>query len=144
MQNSTNDNAGGGALDFGLVLVVGSSPVNRVVVTRIGERAGFRVMATTPDRAGAALGDPLPALVVIDGGADDGECDPFIDALDGLRRPVSGRGALLVILLSSQRSAAADRQGAVDAVIAKPIVPEALQPVMQDMVRDLQRRHSGA
>lgn len=143
MQNSMNDNADGAALDFGLVLVVGSSPVNRVVVSRIGERAGFRVVAATPDQAGAALSDPLPALVVVDGGADDGECDPFMDTLDGLRRAVSGRRAPLVILLSSHRSADPDRQGTVDAVIAKPIVPEALQPVMQDMIRDLQRLHSG-
>lgn len=143
MQNSTNDNAGGATLDFGLVLVVGSSPVNRIVVSRIGERAGFRVISTTPDRAATALSDPLPILVVLDGGADNDECDPFIDELDRLRRPVSGRRAPLVILLSNRQVPAPDREDAVDAVIAKPITPEMLQPVMQDMISDLKQRHSG-
>ena len=144
MQDSTDDNAAGAALDFGLVLVVGSSPINRIVVSRIGERAGFRVVSAAPDRAWAALSDPLPALVVVDGGADSGECDPFIDELDGLRRPVAGRRAPLVILLSGHRAAHPGRRSVVDAVVAMPITPETLQPVMQDMIRDLQRLHSGA
>lgn len=143
MQNSTNDNTAAAALDFGLVLVVGSSPVNRVVVSRIGERAGLRVVSTTPDQVGTALSDPLPILVVLDGGADNDECDLFIDELDRLRRPVADRRAPLVILLSNHRTPDPDRESAVDAVIAKPIMPDTLQPVMQDMIRDLQRLQSG-
>ena len=141
MRNSSDDEADGAisgvgpAIDFGLALVVGSSPVNRVVVSRIGERAGLRTQNATPQQALAALSGPLPALVILDGGADGREGDAVIAHLAPLRRPVSGRLAPLVILLSGHHPETPPAD--VDAVVAKPIIPDRLQPVIHDLIGHL-------
>lgn len=148
MQNSIDDDSGdanddasgGAAIDFGLILVVGSSPINRIVISRIGEKAGLRTVCATPDGARAALGDALPVLAILDGGADDRECDRLLDHLAGLRRFVAGGHAPMAIFLSNRAATAQPgRHAAIDKVMAKPVMPDRLQPVIQEMVDRLQR-----
>lgn len=47
--------------DLGLVMVVGTSPINRVVVCRIVERAGLRALGETPGNACHAMLRHRPA-----------------------------------------------------------------------------------
>lgn len=142
MSNSNNENGSvtfsgvDEVIDFGLVLVVGSSPVNRIVVSRIAERAGFRAVCQTPGEAHLSLSGRLPAMVIVDAGAQDRECEPLAERLVRLRHSVSGRLAPLVLLLGTGNAAAPQLCGrnVVDAVIAKPITPDRLQPVIRDMI----------
>lgn len=141
---SRDDAASGGGqahdADFDLALVVGSSHVNRIVVSRIAERAGLRVLAETPDSAGVALASKLPGTVILDGGADNRECELLMESLAAQRRAAGGR-APFVILLSNTNPAPGQppKGGTIDAIVAKPITPERLQPLirsMMDRVRD--------
>lgn len=148
MQNSIDDNADGAdvtdatGIDFGLVMVVGSSPINRIVVSRISEKAGFRTICTAPEEARAAFGEVLPVLVILDGGDDNRECARIIEHLSGVRRPVTGGLVPIVIFLSS-RTATVQPGGnaAIDKVVAKPVMPDRLQPVIQEMIDRLQQPH---
>lgn len=147
MQSSCDDNDGdapagaGPAMDFETALVVASSPVNGVVVSRICERVGLRTVCMTPEHAQTALPDPLPVLVILDGGADNRECSAVTERLAQLRRPVADRLAPLVILLCSHNDAALPpvEDDVVDMTMAKPILPDRLQPVLCEMIDGLRR-----
>lgn len=148
MQNSTDDNrdgAGvnaGSAIDFGLALVVGSSPISRIVVSRISERAGLRTVSAAPDEAKAAFGEALPVLVILDCVAENRECARLLDHLARLRRFVDGGHAPMVIFLSDRAATARPgRHAVIDEVVAKPVMPDRLQPMIQEMVDRLQRPH---
>ena len=52
--------------DLSQVLVVGRSPVNCVVVTRILERSGLKTASETPGTALDALGTIRPGTVILD------------------------------------------------------------------------------
>lgn len=118
-----------------LVLVVGNSPVNRVVVARIAERVGLQALSETPDSAATTLLSRLPATVILDGGPEDGDCAALMESL-GSRRLATGGRSPLVILLSNRTRPADDRPagGIIDAVVTKPIIPDRLQPLLQDMM----------
>lgn len=152
MSDSCNESGGavlggeGDAIDFGLVLVVGSSPVNRIVVSRIAEQAGFRAACRPPDAAAACLSGRLPAMVIVDGGAEDREYEPLAQRLADLRRPVAtSRQAPLVVLLGKGGATVPHLCGRniVDTVVAKPITPDRLQPVIRDMIEQLRKPGHG-
>lgn len=127
--------AGVPPVDFSQVLIVAASSVNRVVVSRIVERSGLKARSETLDAAEKALGTTFPGVVILDGGADNRECDGLLAAISTLRQ-VSGRPVPGVILLCT-RLAEAERDqhsALIDAVVAKPITPERLQPVMLDLI----------
>ena len=123
------------ATDFGLALVVGSSPINRIVVASIAERAGLKVVAETPETAGAALNARRPGTVILDGGADDRDCERLMEGLAAQRLAGGGRTPF-VILLSNRNSSEAlpPRGGTIDAIVAKPITPDRLQPLIRSMM----------
>lgn len=115
--------------DFSKVLVVGRSRINLVVVSKIVERTGLRPIPESPEMAGKTLKTIVPGAVVLDGGADNKDCDDLLSDLEAMRR-ASGKPS--VILLSTKTGAAGDVEvsGVIDAVVAKPITPELLQPVL--------------
>ena len=126
--------------NFDLALVVGTSHVNRIVVSRIAERAGLKVVAETPERASATLLEKLPGTVILDGGADNRECERLMESLAAQRLAAGGRSPY-VILLSNANPAPDQppRDGIIDVIVAKPITPDRLQPLirsMMDRVRD--------
>lgn len=123
------------AIDFSLALVVAASHINRIVVSRIAELAGLKVLAEAPDSAGATLAARRPGMVILDGGADDRECEPLMESL-AAQRLLSGGQVPFVILLSTANPAAGQPPtgGTLDAVVAKPITPERLQPLIQSMI----------
>ncbi|WP_292417026.1 response regulator [Mesorhizobium sp.] len=121
--------------DFSKVLVVGKSSINRVVVSKIVERSGLKPISEPPETAEKALARQIPGAVILDGGPDDKDCDRLLSGIDALRR-ASGKALPCVILLST-RNGTPDSLGlssVVDAVVAKPITPERLQPVIDRLV----------
>lgn len=141
MPNPSLDDASGAhgharaTADFNLALVVGSSPVNRIVVARIAERAGLKVLAETPDSAGVALATRLPGTVILDGGADNRECERLMESLAAQRLAAGGK-APFVILLSNTNPEPGQppKGGTIDAIVAKPITPDRLQPLIRSMM----------
>ena len=122
-------------VNFDLALVVGSSPINRIVVSRIAERAGLKVLVEEPGTAEATLAAKLPGTVILDGGADNRECEQLMESLAAQRLAAGGR-APFVILLSNANPAPGQppKGGTIDAIVAKPITPDRLQPLIQSMM----------
>ncbi|RWN01310.1 MAG: response regulator [Mesorhizobium sp.] len=121
--------------DFTRVLVVGKSPVNRVVVSKIVERSGLKPISESPEAAATTLRSLIPGAIVLDGGADNKDCDALMSGIDALRR-ISGGSRPSVILLST-KSGTPESLGlssVVDAVVVKPITTERLQPVIDQLI----------
>jgi CheY-like chemotaxis protein len=116
-----------------LVLVVGRSRINTVVVSKIAERSGLHSVAELPERAWEALRGTLPALVILDGGAANGDCEELMPQLGKLRQRV-GRPAVILLSTGNFTEVAPAYAGVVDAVVSKPILPELLQPVVDRLV----------
>jgi CheY-like chemotaxis protein len=117
------------------VLVVGKSQITRVVVSKIVERSGLHPVSESPENAQRTLAAVRPGTVILDGGADNCDCNHLFDAISAQRR-VSERNMPRVILLSNRLGTP---QGltlgpTVDAVVAKPITPESLQPVVDRLL----------
>jgi CheY-like chemotaxis protein len=122
--------------DVRRVLVVGTSSVNCVVVARILERSGLGAVAKSPEEAVEALLDLRPGIVVLDGGANNSDCDDVLARIAEWRTEFGKAFPRVVFLsmrgVSPQNEALAH---AVDAVVAKPFTPESLQPVVDRLLR---------
>ncbi len=114
-----------------LVLVVGESPVNSVVVSRVVERMGLKVRSERPDVAAATLLAMKPAVVILDGGPENRDCDTLLEDLRKRREETAGVFPA-VILLSTANKGAEDAPIApvVDMVVSKPITVDRLQPAI--------------
>ncbi|WP_027055043.1 response regulator [Mesorhizobium erdmanii] len=117
------------------VLVVGKSPINRVVVSKIVEQSGLRPIAESPDMAVKTLRMLVPGVIVLDGGADNKDCDTLMSGIETLRR-ASGKSLPSVILLSTKTGTpeSLGLSSVIDVVVAKPITPERLQPVIDRLI----------
>lgn len=137
-RDDTNDGALAGAdeaVDFGLALVVGSSSITRVVVSRIAERAGLRTDCRTPEEAQPVVAGRVPAIAILDGGVDGRDCDGLVQHLSALRRAVGQTWAPLLILLDNTlRATREPGDGIVDVVLSKPVTPDRLQPIIRDLI----------
>lgn len=113
------------------VLVVGKSPVNRVVIAKIVERSGLKPVSESPEQAAKSLSSLVPGMVILDGGAGNNDCDQVLALLRDRRR-VSAKNLPAVILLSTATAdaSALTANPGVDAVVAKPITTETLQPTI--------------
>lgn len=122
-------------MDFSRVLVVGKSPINRIVVSKIVEGAGLKPISESPETAAKALQVFLPGTVVLDGGADNKDCDCVLGGIAAVRN-AAGSATPAVILLSNRTgtSESLDLHDVVDVVVAKPITPEQLQPIIDRLV----------
>ena len=117
------------------VLVVCKSPINRVVISKIVERSGLKPISESPDTAAKILRSLIPGAVVLDGGADNKDCDNLMASIDALRR-ASGKSLPAVILLSTKNGTpeSLGLSSVIDVVVAKPITPERLQPVIDRLI----------
>nr|WP_095088569.1 response regulator [Mesorhizobium sophorae] len=117
------------------VLVVCKSPINRVVISKIVERSGLKPISESPDMAVKILRSLIPGAVVLDGGADNKDCDNLMASIDALRR-ASGKSLPAVILLSNKNGTpeSLGLSSVIDVVVAKPITPERLQPVIDRLI----------
>lgn len=122
-------------MDLSHVLVVGKSPINRVVVSKIVEKSGLKPISETPEMAAKTLRTLVPGAVILDGGADNKDCEVLMPGIGAMRRK-SGRSLPAVILLST-RIGTAESLGlanVVDVVVTKPITTERLQPVIDRLI----------
>lgn len=126
-----------GAADLELAFVVGSSRVDRIVLTRIAERSGLQVVALEPGRAKEMLIARRPGTVLLDGGADGRECDDLIPTLMALRDTAGADRPFIVYLSNRPSDAGASRHKVFDRVVSRPITPDRLQPLI---VASLERR----
>ena len=113
------------------VLVVGSSAVNCVVVSRVVERMGLKVRVERPENAALALRDTTPAIVILDGGADNQDCDGLLGDLQKTRE--ASEGALPAVILLSTANVSPDTLAApaIDMVVSKPLTIDRLQPAIE-------------
>ena len=121
--------------DFSKVLVVGNSQINRIVVSKIVERSGLKPVSEAPATAVRVLPVLFPGVVVLDGGANNKDCDCLMAGIAALRR-ITGKNVPSVILLTNRNTTVdeATRSGAIDAVVTKPFTTEQLQPVVDRLV----------
>lgn len=77
----------------------------------------------------------MPGVIVLDGGSDNRDCDNLMSGIETLRR-TSGKSLPPVILLSTKNGTpeSLGLSSVVDVVVAKPITPERLQPVIDRLI----------
>jgi CheY-like chemotaxis protein len=116
-------------------LIVCRSQINRVVVAKIIERSGIKAHSAAPEDAARLLGALKPGLVILDGGADNRDCDVLMASLVDQRRIGDGSGPSVILLSTRTGTPTGITIGSpVDAVVAKPITPESLQPVVDRLM----------
>lgn len=123
------------AVDFSNVLVVAKSPINRIVVAKIVQQAGLRPVMEAPETAAHAPGGFNACVVILDGGPNNADCDGLLSHIAALRR-VTGRALPAVILLSNRvgTTTSLGLSEIIDEVVAKPLTPEKLQPVIERLI----------
>jgi CheY-like chemotaxis protein len=123
--------------DLSRVLVVGNSQINRIVVSKIVERSGLKPISEKPIPAVRMLPLLFPAIVIMDGGPDNTDCDELMPGILALRR-ISAGETPGVILLSSCNSNLA-LSNAIDAVVTKPFNTDQLQPIVDWLLEQARR-----
>ena len=129
------------AADLAAVLVVGKSNITRVVVSKIVERSGLRPVAEAPRDAPAHAGArdarhrssstaaPTIATATI---------STLASAISAARPAVTCR-AVILLSTSNGTPETLSLGPVVDAVVAKPITPENLQPVVDRLLETVRR-----
>ncbi len=137
---SRRDPAIGIAPDPARVLVVGTSQINRIVISKIVERSGLRPVTETPMTAIRVLPLLFPGLVILDGGSVNEDCAALIPGILALRR-IAGRDVPAVILLSNRNGSPESLalSTAIDAAVAKPFNTDQLQPVVERLLERIRR-----
>lgn len=118
-------------LKAGVVLVSSSSNVNSIVISRLVSRAGFKALTASPEDAWTRFTEARPALVILDGGHDNEECAAFLGEWRVHEQPRSARAGLIFLSTRPLDEDQAAALGAPDAVVAKPITDEILQPAIR-------------
>ncbi len=77
----------------------------------------------------------FPGLVILDGGADNLDCQAVIGGIAALRR-ISGNTLPAVIMLSTRNGdpGSLELSQLIDAVVTKPFTTDQLQPVVDRLV----------
>ena len=121
--------------DLSKVLVVGNSQINRIVVSKIVERSGLTPVSESPTTAVRVLPMLFPGVVVLDGGADNRDCDCLMAGIAALRR-ITGNTVPSVILLTNRNTTMdqAACSDTIDAIVTKPLTTEKLQPLVDRLV----------
>ncbi|MEQ1953905.1 response regulator [Mesorhizobium sp. CN2-181] len=116
-----------------MVLLVGRSRINAVVVSRIVQRSGLHSISEPPERAADVLASMQPALVILDGGSKNADCEDLMPSIRAMRRTV-GRPAVILLSTGNFAEITPAYADIVDAVVSKPILPELLQPIVDRLV----------
>jgi CheY-like chemotaxis protein len=130
---------GGQTANLSLALVVCSSAINRIVVSRIAEQASLKVACETPQRATEALFARQPGLVILDCCSNHEEFHTIAPAIVDQRRASGSRLPMLIVLSTKNLPADSPFTHIADAIIAKPITPDALQPKIEQLVEDARK-----
>jgi len=126
------------------VIVVSTSQVNLIVLSRIVERARLKAVNCEPERAGAHIARIDPLIVILDGGSDMRECDAALGPIAVQKRMSDGaRPHVVLLTVRNVQPDAVDMGGLIDSLVAKPVTPERLQPLIET-VRDRWSSYSSA
>ncbi len=118
------------------VIVVSASPVNLIVLSRIVERARLKAVSCEPELAGPHIARIDPLMVILDGGSDMRECDAALAPIAAQKRLSDGaRPHVVLLTVQNMPQDAVDLGGLIDSLVAKPVTPERLQPLIET-VRD--------
>ena len=117
-------------VDHVKVLVVAKSPINRVVICKIVENCGLKPISETPETAVNTLLRLIPGIVVLDGGHDNRDCEALIGQIEALRRTTGAYPSVILLSIRNDASEKPQLSNVINAVVVKPITPEALQPVV--------------
>jgi len=134
-QDMNQDDVAAQEMDFSTVVVVARSPVNRIVLAKIIERASLKAVVEQPETAAAVLRSHVPGVVVLDGGVDNRECEQLSETIAAAR--CAGGGTLPAVGMLSSRVGTPRSLGLpdiVDVVVAKPITPEKSQPGIERLI----------
>jgi CheY-like chemotaxis protein len=129
----------GQAANLSLVLIICSSPINRIVVSRIVEQTGLKTVCEPPQAAVEAMFSRRPGLIILDYGPDDEEHHRIAPAIVDYRRASGSTLPMLIVLSTKSLSPDSPFANIADAVVAKPITPDALQPKIEQMIEDARR-----
>jgi CheY-like chemotaxis protein len=124
----------GSGLNSALVQIVSSARINALVVSKIVERCGLKAFSTGLNDALTQYRERLPGTVILDGGATNRECDDLLDALMTSACALKGRPAILFVASRPLSEEEETELGPPDAVVAKPVTPESLQPAIRRLV----------
>jgi CheY-like chemotaxis protein len=124
----------GHGLDCALVQIVSSARVNALVLSKIVERCGLKAFSTGISDSLTQYRERLPGTVILDGGTTNRECDDLLDALLTSACALKGRPGIVFIASRHLSEDEAAELGPPDAVVAKPITPESLQPALRHLV----------
>ena len=134
------DAAIGASANLAAVLVIGKSNITRVVVSKIVERSGLHPVAELPQDGQSAMSRVCPAPLSSTAAPTIATAITFTPHLSDQRR-ASGRNVPRVILLSTSTATPETLSlgPVIDAVVAKPITPESLQPVVDRLLETARR-----
>lgn len=125
------------AIDFGLALIVATSAITRIVVSRIAEQAGLRTHRQTPREAQPLIAGHIPAIALLAGGTDGHDCDGVLEQLRAIRQHTGPAQAPRLVMLTNQATMKLHHD-VVDATVLMPVTPDKLQPVIRDLMDRLQ------
>lgn len=115
-----------------VAVLVAASPVNRIVISRILERCGLRVIAAEPPSTAHACAREPVAMVVLDCKGDGSEHEDLLAKLTGLGS--TNGGAPRIVLLATKSARAEASANGIDAVLAKPVTEDKLQPLVERLL----------
>lgn len=122
-----------------LVMVIASSAVDRVVVSRIIERAGLKVATCAADTAPELLQRTMPCVVVAEQGTGEAERAALRNVAETRARSAAGLPFVIALSRPGLPSTGRGDDGDADAVIAMPITPDGLAPVVLKLVEQARR-----
>jgi CheY-like chemotaxis protein len=131
------DPSSGALLGHGLghpetVVVVSRSPVNLIVLSRIVERARLRAVNCDPSHADREIASRDPLMVILDGGPDLHDCDQALPSISARKSLSAGARPHVVMLTTRNMSGdTLDKGDLIDSLVAKPVTPERLQPLIE-------------
>lgn len=125
------------SVDFGLALVAAASPITRLVVSRIAERAGLRTHSHTPEEAWQVTPGRIPAIALLAGGTDGSDCNELLEQLIKIRHKTGPVQAPRLVMLMNKIPVHPHRS-MIDAMVIMPATPDRLQPIIRDLMDHLQ------
>lgn len=77
-----------------------------------------------------------PGTVILDGGADDLECDEVLKELAAMRSQGKSRLPIVILLSNSSNKPSKPQSDFIDAVVLKPVNPDRLQPLILNLLAE--------
>ncbi|WP_198174306.1 PleD family two-component system response regulator [Mesorhizobium xinjiangense] len=118
-----------------LVVVVGRSKVNYVVISKIVEYMGLRAVCGLPEQAATMLQRHAPGLVILDISRSDRDWNDVLQAVSdrAVNVPSSAPG-VIALVTEKPDTKLANALAVADLVISKPVTQDRLQPAVEKLL----------